>query len=99
MQIIWTELALDDYDKCISYLEKYFSDKVVHDFLYMVDKSCLLITKNPTTFPLTGIENVRTILIIPEVSIYYSIVNENEILILRIWNNRKNKNNLLKGSK
>jgi hypothetical protein len=41
MQIIWTELALDDYDKCISYLEKYFSDKVVHDFLFMVDKSCL----------------------------------------------------------
>jgi hypothetical protein len=46
MKIIWTELALDDYDKCIIYLEKYFSDKVVHDFLFMVDESCLLITKN-----------------------------------------------------
>ncbi len=99
MQLIWTELALDDYDNCINYLEKYFSEKVVKDFLFMLEKNCSLILQNPTTFPLTGIENTRTILIIPEVSIFYSIKNENEILIIRIWNNRKNKKNLLKGSK
>lgn len=99
MVLIWTELALDDYDNCINYLENNFSKKVVKDFLFLIEKNCSLVLKNPTTFPLTGIENTRTILIIPEVSIYYSIKNENEILIVRIWNNRKNKNNLLKGSK
>lgn len=97
--MIWTELALEDYDNCINYLEKYFSEKVVGDFLFMLDKSCSLILSNPIAFPATGIENTRSLVIIPEVSIFYSIKNENEIVIIRIWNNRKNKKNLLKGSK
>ena len=90
MQIIWTEIALDDYDECICYLENYFSEKEILNFIFQMDYSMNLIHKNPFTFPISDYKNVRYLVVIPQVTIFYS-VHEDKIFILRVFSNRKQK--------
>ena len=91
MQIRWTEISLEDYDDCINYLENYFSEKEVLNFIFQMDTSVKLISENPYTFPISEYKNVRYLVIIPQVTIFYSINDNDCIYILRVFSNRKNK--------
>ena len=91
MQIEWTELALEDYSNCITYLEENFSDKKVNEFIKEVNFHINLISKNPYTFPLSEYKNIRYLVIIKPITLFYFIKENTSIQIIRIWNNRKNK--------
>ncbi|MEN9445782.1 MAG: hypothetical protein RL728_294 [Bacteroidota bacterium] len=90
MQITWTEIALDDYDECICYLENYFSEKEILNFIFQMDYSINLIQKNPFTFPISDYKNVRYLVVIPQITIFYSVQND-KIHLLRVFSNRKQK--------
>ncbi|MES2588256.1 MAG: type II toxin-antitoxin system RelE/ParE family toxin [Bacteroidota bacterium] len=98
MKLEWTEIALDDYDNCIHYLENEFTEKEILSFILTMENCLDLIKKNPNSFPKSDYKNIRYILVIPQVSIYYTTSN-NLIQIVRVWNNRMNKKNLIKKSK
>ena len=91
MKIEWTELALEDYSNCITYLEENFSENKVKDFISLINHHLILISKNPYAFPVSDYKNIRYIVIIKPITLFYHIKNNSTIQIIRIWNNRKNK--------
>lgn len=94
MNLIWTELALKDYDLCINYLEKKFSEKEIIKFIFQMDYTINLILKNPTSFPNSNYKDIRYTLVIPQVTLFYKVIDSNAIQIIRIWQNRMNKKDI-----
>lgn len=91
MNLIWSKHALNDYSECITYLEQNFSEQTVFKFVKDIEKCRQLLVNNPETFPLSTYKNTRYLVVIPHVTIFYTIKNNYEIQLVRIWNNRKNK--------
>jgi plasmid stabilization system protein ParE len=91
MKLVWTKNALNDFSECIIYLEKYFSEKTIIKFIAEVEYCLKLVTKNPQTFPLSDYKEIRYVVIIPNITLFFKIKNETEIIVVRIWNNKKNK--------
>lgn len=94
MFLDWTDSAIEDYDECISYLETNFSEKEVFRFIEKMDFSLELISKNPKTFPLSEYKDIRYLVVMPPITIFYILPDENTIRIVRIWNNRKDKKSI-----
>ena len=93
MIIHWKELALEDYSDCITYLEEYFSFQQVLEFTHKINQTIAFIESNPLSFPNTEYKNVKQIIVIPQVTIFYT-PGKKTIKILRVWNNKQNKNNI-----
>lgn len=91
MGLKWTEIALEDYDDCIKYVEKKFSEKKVIEFINEMEHTFDLVLKNPTTFPHSEYKNIRFVVVIKPITLFYTILNSDTVQIVRIWNNRKDK--------
>ena len=92
MKIEWTLLSRDDYWKNIEYLEKHWTKKEVVNFINEVDYSIDLLIKGNVLFVQSDYTNVYKMVIIKQITIYYSIKNET-IYLLRFWNNYKDLSN------
>ena len=92
MKIEWTLLSRNDYWKNIEYLEKHWAKKEVVNFINEVDYSIDLLIKGNVLFVQSDYTNVYKMVIIKQITIYYSIKNET-IYLLRFWNNYKDLSN------
>lgn len=92
MKIEWTLASKDDYWKNIEYLESRWSEKEVLNFINEVDCSIKLLKKGNLIFKKSNYKNVYKMVILKQVTIYYSIENET-IYLLRFWNNYQDLNN------
>ena len=92
MKIEWTLLSRNDYWKNIEYLEKHWTKKEVVNFINEVDYSIDLLIKGNVLFVQSDYTNVYKMVIIKQITIYYSIKNET-IYLLRFWNNYKDLSN------
>ena len=92
MKIEWTLTSKDDYWKNIEYLESRWSEKEVLNFINEVDYSIELLKKGNLIFKKSNYKNVYKMVILKQVTIYYSIENET-IYLLRFWNNYQDLNN------
>ena len=92
MKIEWTLASKDDYWKNIEYLESRWSEKEVLNFINEVDYSIELLKKGNLIFKKSNYKNVYKMVILKQVTIYYSIENET-IYLLRFWNNYQDLNN------
>ena len=92
MKLDWTLIALEDYNDCIEYVEKKFSEKDVFKFIQKMDHTLGLIASNPYTFPQSDYRDVRFVVVIKPITIFYTIPDQKTVQIIRIWNNRKEKN-------
>ncbi len=50
-QIIWSPLAEKDFEGIIEYLEKNWSEKIIHRFVTLTDELIDQIANNPKQFP------------------------------------------------
>jgi plasmid stabilization system protein ParE len=50
-EILWTENALNELEKTISYLKENWTEKEIRKLALAVEKTVLLLTKNPLLFP------------------------------------------------
>jgi plasmid stabilization system protein ParE len=91
MDLVWSKNALNDFSECITYLEKYFSEKTILKFIAEIEYSLKLVTKNSQTFPISDYKEIRYVIVIPNITIFFKVKNESEIFIVSIWNNKKNK--------
>ena len=48
-----------------------------------------IIAKNPKTFSATKYKNTHSIPVLPQITLFYRIVDENTIELVRFWNNKK----------
>ena len=86
MKIEWTQASKIDYWQNIEYLENYWSEKEVLNFIIEVDYCLNLLTKENVVFTKSEYKNVYKMVIIKQITIYYSIKND-IIYLLRFWNN------------
>lgn len=92
MKIEWTLLSRNDYWQNIEYLENHWSEKEVLNFINEVDYSLNLLSKGNVLFIKSDYINVYKMVIIKQITIYYSIENET-IYLLRFWNNYQDLSN------
>lgn len=92
MRIEWTLLSRNDYWQNIEYLENHWSEKEVLNFINEVDYSLHLLAKGNVIFIKSDYPNVYKMVVIKQISIYYSIENET-IYLLRFWNNYQDLSN------
>ena len=92
MKIDWTLASKNDYWQNIEYLENHWSEKEVLNFITEIDYSLNLLAKGNITFTKSDYINVYKMVIIKQITIYYSIENET-IYLLRFWNNYQDLSN------
>ena len=96
MQIVWSEEALSDYHQIIDYLLLEWSEKSARTFIDEVDSVLFLLQRQPELFPLSAVPAVRRAVIRKQVTLYYTIRQE-ELVLVRIWNTKQNPTRLTFG--
>jgi hypothetical protein len=92
MKIEWTLASKNDYWKNIEYLENHWSEKEVLNFINEIDYSLNLLAEDNVLFIKSDYSNVYKMVIIKQITLYYSIENET-IYLLRFWNNYQDLSN------
>jgi len=92
MKIEWTLKSKNDYWKNIEYLENHWSEKEVLNFINEIEYSLNLLAKENVLFIKSDYSNVYKMVVIKQITIYYSIENET-IYLLRFWNNYQDLSN------
>jgi len=92
MKIEWTLASKNDYWKNIEYLENHWSEKEVLNFINEIDYSLNLLAEDNVLFIKSDYSNVYKMVVIKQITIYYSIENET-IYLLRFWNNYQDLSN------
>ncbi|WP_026712347.1 type II toxin-antitoxin system RelE/ParE family toxin [Flavobacterium daejeonense] len=92
MKIEWTLLSKNDYWKNIEYLEIHWTEKEVLNFIKEVDYSLNLLAKGNIIFTPSDYTNVYKMVIIKQITIYYTI-KDKTVYLLRFWNNHQDLSN------
>ena len=92
MKIEWTLASKNEYWQNIEYLENHWSEKEVLNFINEIEYSLNLLAKENVLFIKSDYSNVYKMVIIKQITIYYSIENET-IYLLRFWNNYQDLSN------
>ena len=92
MKIEWTLASKNDYWQNIEYLENHWPEKEVLNFINEIDYSLNLLAKGNVIFTKSDYPYVYKMVIIKQITIYYSIENET-IYLLRFWNNYQDLSN------
>ena len=89
-EILWTENALNELEKTISYLKENWTEKEIRKLALAVEKTVLLLTKNPLLFPESDIKkDIRRVVVLAHNTLYYRII-EQRIEILSFFLNSQN---------
>ena len=88
-KILWTDLAIEELEETIKYLEEDFSQKEIKKLAKEIERVINLISQNPTIFPLSEKMNLRKVVILKFNSMFYRVANE-QVQIISFFNNRKN---------
>lgn len=86
--IFWTDLALEELQATVEYLEIRFSDKEIQRLAKEIERITELISHNPNLFPLSDKKKVRKVVILRFNSMYYRI-EQNQVQILSFFSNRQ----------
>lgn len=91
-QIFWTSAAKKSYEDVIEFLAQNWSQKEIDQFISRTEEVLMLMSNNPTIYPLVSPDLHRYILS-KHNSLFFKI-NDNKITILACWDNRKDPGNL-----
>lgn len=90
-EIIWTDLALEELEDTVEYLERKFSIREKDKLGDEIERILSIINHNPNIFPVSNKGKVRQAVIMKFNSMYYRII-ENQIQILSFFSNRQSPN-------
>jgi hypothetical protein len=93
MKVKWTQVSKEDYFQNIEYLEIYWSEKEVLNFITEVDFIIDLLSKNNITFVKSEFESVLKVVVLKQITLYYSM-EQDTIYLMRFWNNHQDLKNL-----
>lgn len=91
MKIVWTETAIRTYEENIEYLFEDWTYKEVQHFIDATEKAI----EDIKLFPQIGSiaeenSDFRKYLVVPQIYLYYKVVNRKEIYLAVFFNNYKN---------
>jgi uncharacterized HAD superfamily protein len=84
---IWTETASFEYDQNIDYVLKRWSEKEALRFIDKVESILYDIKKGTLEYPLTEKGNVRKCVVTKQITLFYEIDMNNNLVLLSFWNN------------
>ena len=87
-EILWTDLALEELSTTIKYLEEEFTDKEIRKLASEIERVTLIISQNPSIFPLSDKKKIRKVVILKFNSMYYRVM-KNKIEIVSFFSNRQ----------
>ncbi len=89
-RIDWAEEAINNLDSIIYYLSSKWTIREIRNFYKVLDKKLALISKNPDLFSNSELKlNVKRCVLSKQTTIYFEIKDDN-IVILTLFDNRKN---------
>jgi plasmid stabilization system protein ParE len=89
-RIDWSEEAINNLDSIIDYLSSKWTNREIRNFYKLLDKKLVLISKNPNLFSYSELKlNVKRCVLSKQTTIYFE-VNDHNIVILTLFDNRKN---------
>lgn len=94
LNIIWSDYAVEDVIENIGYLEKHWTKKEVDSFSDKIDAVLEKLSKGNLTFKTSGYKNIYEVPIIKQITLYYQI-HDNDIILVRFWNNYRDPNHLV----
>jgi len=93
--IYWSVRAEQNYDDILEYLEKNWSLKIKDRFAEDVRSTIKAIERFPRIYPkFRDDEKLRKVVVNRHISLFYEIINDDEIEIICLWNNRRNPDDL-----
>ena len=87
-EVRWTPNSLTELEATYNYLEKEFSAKELHRLSIEIEKTIELLSKSPEIFPVSDIENIRKVVLLRFITLYYR-VNEQTVEIISFFSNRQ----------
>jgi plasmid stabilization system protein ParE len=93
LNIIWTDLAIEDVSDNIEYLENEWSENEVIRFNLKIHQVLNQISKGTIECNPTEYDDVFKIVIIKQITLFYKIDKSN-IILLRFWNTYQHPNKL-----
>jgi hypothetical protein len=83
----WNKMAKLDYYDNIDYLLRDWSEKEAQVFIDEVDEIEFILKQGNIDFQNTEIPNIKRCVICKQISLFYKIIDNNNIEFLRFWNN------------
>ena len=92
LEIEWTLEAELNLNAIFDYLESTWTEREIRNFAKKLESNLLHISKSPTMFPYYDeIKKVRRCVLSSQTTIYYRVISEeNKIVILSLFDNRRN---------
>ncbi len=87
--IHWNKKAKSDYFENIDFLLKEWSEKVAQEFIDEVFEVEFILSKGNIDFQNTDIKGVKRFVIRKQITLFYRIIDNENIEFLRFWNNYK----------
>lgn len=91
-KIYWTDHALAQLKETFAYLEKNWTEKELINLSSEIERTLILISENPSLFPISSKKNIRKAVIKKLNTIYYRVRNNENIEVISFFSNRKNPN-------
>lgn len=85
----WNKLARQDYFENIDYLVQNWSVKEAQKFIDEVFEIEKMLAKGNVEFQKTDRDGIKRCVINKHISLFYKVINDNKIELLRFWNNNQ----------
>ncbi|MDP9957243.1 plasmid stabilization system protein ParE [Epilithonimonas hungarica] len=92
LEILWTDLALEELAQIVEYLEQEFTEKEIGSLGNEIERILSIITYNPTIFPFSDKYKIRKVVIMKFNTLYYRIIDD-RVEIISFFSNRQNPDN------
>jgi plasmid stabilization system protein ParE len=86
-KVYWNRLARSDYYQNIDYLLREGSEKDAQEFIDEVDDIEFILKQGNLDFQDTNIKEIKRCIICKQISLFYRVIDEYNIELLRFWNN------------
>lgn len=86
--IIWSPIAKTSYIEILDFLDENWTMKEIKSFITRTERLLKLISNNPNLFQYSKDSDTFRCVIVPHVSLFYTLRNQN-IELLTFWDNRK----------
>lgn len=90
LSVFWSDEAKLDYWNNIDYLLHKWTVKEAQQFIQKVSKTIELIQPETIVFTPTHYKKVNKVIVTKQISLFYRINSDNQIELLRFWNNYQN---------
>jgi len=89
-RVRWNPSAIIDYHENIDYLLEKWSVKTAQQFIDEVNHIEFILSQGNVDFQKTAFQDVKRLVIRKQITLFYRIINKNQVEFLRFWNNNKN---------